>query len=211
MRGGSPATTNLVGGFCLFLVAAAGGLLAIGPEFTALSDARTAMVETQDRNSVLASQLASLEKQSKRLGETRRTALDLEAKFPSTADQPGLFDAVTASALGAGIGADDLISVAPAAPQIAGTDPVTGLPVEGSAALLARQTVSVSISGTFEETQRFLENLEQMTRAYLVTSVTFAGGEDADSYATTVSGTMFVMPPVPDPMKSTDNTMTLGG
>ena len=37
-----------------------------------------------------------------------------------------------------------------------------------------------------------------MPRAYLINSVTLAGG-DTGGYTTTVTGEMFVMPPVTDP------------
>ena len=66
---------------------------------------------------------------------------------------------------------------------------------------LARQTVTVAVVGTYEETERLLENLEHMPRAYLITAIALAGAETGD-FTTTITGDMFVMPPVEDPGKT---------
>ncbi len=60
----------------------------------------------------------------------------------------------------------------------------------------ARRSPSAS-SGDFDQTVRFLKNLEHMDRAYLVTSVSLTGQEG--TYTTTVLGSMFVIQPVPEP------------
>jgi hypothetical protein len=60
----------------------------------------------------------------------------------------------------------------------------------------------VSVTGTYDETERLLQNLEHMPRAYLMTSVSLAGGGDGTTtgeFTTTITGEMFVMPPIPDP------------
>ena len=68
-----------------------------------------------------------------------------------------------------------------------------------SYAELARQTVTVSVTGGYAETQDLLENLEEMPRAYLVSSVTLSGGAEEGGFTTTITGDMFVMPPAQDP------------
>ena len=152
---------------------------------------------------LLTSQLATLRQQQEELGATRRTARRLAVEFPSTADQPGLFEAVTAAAESAGIGADGVTALAPTPPTV-GT-------VENAAQAgpqLARQTVTVSVTGSYDETQLLLENLEQMPRAYLVTAVALAGDPATGLFATTVTGDMFVMPPVPDPGRTVNLAST---
>jgi Tfp pilus assembly protein PilO len=201
----TPGATKVVGALSLLVVAALGWTFVVGPETTALSDVRTEIESTRDQNDVLALQLVTLEKQAEQLGETRRTARALAAKFPPTADQPGLFEDVTAAAVDAGIGAKGLTTLAPTPPVIGGADPATGVQLEGTdGGQLARQTVSVSVQGSYGQTQQLLENLEQMSRAYLVTSVTLGGGGESNGYTTTVTGDMFVMAPVPEPGETTD-------
>lgn len=208
----TPGATKLLGAGGLLLTAALGWMLVIGPQVSALADVRVQVEETRGQNDVLRQQLASLEQQRLALGETRRTADRLAGQFPPTADLPELFRTVTAAAVNAGIGARGVTTLAPSAPVVSGTDPATGLPLgEGSDATLARQTVSVSVEGTYGQTQQLLKNLEQMTRAYLITSVALTGGEDGMSFVTAITGEMFVMMPLASPDRAVDDANPTGG
>lgn len=206
----TPGAVKVVGALALVVVGGLGWNFVVGPETTALSDVRLAIESTRDQNDVLALQLVSLQKQAQALGDTRQDALALAERFPPTADQPGLFEEVTAAAVDAGIGAKGVTTLAPTPPVIGGADPAAGVGVEAPAggAQLARQTVSVSVQGTYAQTQHLLENLEQMPRAYLVTSVTLGAGAETGSYTTTVTGDMFVMPPVPEPDDTVGASLT---
>lgn len=200
----TPSATKLLGALGLVLVAALGWLLVLGPQVTALSETRADVAATNDQNSVLALQVAALQKKAARLVDVEEQAAALAVLFPPTAAQPDLFESVTAAAVDAGIGPKGVTTLAPAPPVIGGTDPATGdatAPAPGAAPAgtpaLARQVVTVAVEGSYEQTQRLLENLEQISRAYLVTSVTLSGGAESGGYVTTVAGEMFVMPPVP--------------
>jgi Tfp pilus assembly protein PilO len=197
----SPGATKIVGALALLVVVALGWMFVVGPETARLSEVREEIQNTRDQNDTLRLQLVALERQRQELGETRRTARALAVKFPTTADQPGLFEAVTAAAVDAGIGAKGVTTLAPTPPVIGGADPSTGVQLDAPAggAQLARQSVSVSVQGSYEQTRRLLANLEQMERAYLVTSVTLGAGGETGTFTTTVVGDMFVMPPVPEP------------
>ena len=84
---------------------------------------------------------------------------------------------------------------------------VTADPPAPGSGSLASQPCSVSVTGTYDQTQQLFRNLEHMPRAYLITSVALAGGGDgttADTFTTTIAGEMFVMPPVADPGKTMD-------
>jgi Tfp pilus assembly protein PilO len=196
----SPVATKVVGGLALLLLAGLGWMFVVGPETTRLSEVRAGIMDTRAQNDTLRLQLATLERQRQELGATRRTAHALAERFPPTADQPGLFEAVTAAAVDAGIGAKGVTTLAPTPPTIGAADPATGVQLEQTTgAQLARQTVSVSVEGTYEQTRRLVENLEQMRRAYLIDAVTLSSGATTGSYTTTVTGAMFLMPPVPVP------------
>lgn len=194
----TPGATKIVGALVLVVVAALAWLLVVGPETSSLAEARAEIQSTRDQNQVLATQLHALEAQRQQLGPTRKVARSLARKFPPTADQPGLFEEVTAAAVSAGIGADGVTTLAPSAPQVGGADPAAGVgatPATGGS--LASQTVTVSITGGYDQTVQLLHNLEHMPRAYLIDGVTIAGGDTG--YTTSVTGEMFVMPPVTDP------------
>lgn len=201
---GTPTATKILGGVSLLVVAALGWTLVVGPETSALSDRREAVEATRDQNQQLAGELAALEQQREELGATRRTAEELAEKFPPTADQPGLFEEVTAAAVEAGIGPQGVTALVPTPPMVgAAADPAAATPPAAeTGSMLARQTVTVSVTGTYDQTQRLLENLEHMHRAYLVRTVALSGDPETGTYTTTVDGDMFVMPPVVDPEKT---------
>jgi Tfp pilus assembly protein PilO len=206
---GTPKFTKIVGTLALAVVAGLGWTFVIGPQTGALSDARAEVTSIRDQNVLLAGQLAQLERQRESLAETRRTARQLAEKFPPTADQPGLFEEVTAAAIDAGIGAQGVTTLTPTPPVIGSATTAAGVsaPTEATGgaatgAALARQTVTVAVTGTYDQTEWLLENLEHMPRAYLVTSVSLAGDAATDAFTTTITGDMFVMPPVQDPGKT---------
>jgi Tfp pilus assembly protein PilO len=198
------AATKVLGGLSLLVILALGWLLLLGPSTTALSDVRLEIADTRDQNDVLRLQLASLRKQQQQLDETRAAADALAAMFPPTADQPGLFREITAAAQDAGIREKDVTSLTPTPPVVGEVDPATGVQLQDGAtgADLAQQTVSIAVEGSYDQTQRLLENLEQMSRAYLVTSVALSGGSTSGTFTTTVTGDMFVMQPVQDPAQA---------
>ncbi|MGY2702110.1 MULTISPECIES: hypothetical protein [unclassified Nocardioides] len=213
---GTPAATKVVGVVGLLAVAGLGWMFAVGPETSKLADARAEVTTVQDQNAVLGTQLAGLVKQQEQLGDTRTTARMLAKKFPPTADQPGLFEIVTTAAVDAGIGAKGVTTLTPTPPIVDGADPsapATSTSTSTSTTTpatsqLARQTVTVSVTGTYDQTEQLLVNLEHMQRAYLVTSVTLAGDGTTGAFTTTITGEMFVMPPVKDPGKTVDVSST---
>lgn len=211
---GTPTATKVTGAIGLLAVAALGWTFGVGPQSAHLAEARDEITTVQDQNALLTVQLAALTKQQEDLGATRRTARRLAAKFPPTADQPGLFEIVTAAAVDAGIGAKGVTTLTPTPPVVGAADGATG-DAQGStqtgapaATQLARQTVTVSVTGSYDQTRQLLVNLEHMERAYLITSVSLAGDAASGAYTTSITGEMFVMPPVQDPGKTVDVSST---
>ena len=204
----SPAASKVVGSLCLVAVTALGWTFVVGPETSTLSDTHAQVDAARAQNASLAQQLSQLQEQEAELRKTRAVAADLAAKFPPTADQPGLFEQVTEAAVAAGIGPDGVTTLAPTPPMIgSATGGVTADQPEVGSGTLATQDVTVSVTGSYDQTQRLLENLEHMPRAYLITSVALAGsGEDTGStFTTTIAGHMYVMPPVAEPGSGNEN------
>lgn len=206
----STRSTAIIGAVAVALIVAVSWMFVVGPQTSRLSTVRTQIQETRDQNDVLRVQLARLTMQSKNLADVRQTAQAIADKFPPTADQPGLFGEVTKAAVDAGIGPDGVTTLAPDPPVI-GSDPAAGVVAQQPAGTsrLARQAVSISIQGSYSQTTALLENLEQMKRAYLITSVTLSGGAE-EGFTTTVAGDMFVMAPVTDPGDPTPTTTPSG-
>ncbi|MCW2773503.1 MAG: hypothetical protein JWN91_1829 [Nocardioides sp.] len=213
----TPTATKIAGSLALLVVVGLGWTFVVGPETSALSEARDDVTAIRDQNSVLAGELAELERQRNSLAETRQTARKLAVKFPPTADQPGLFEEVTTAAIDAGIGAQGVTNLTPTPPVIgpatatpdAAAQPDAAAPADAApGAALARQTVTVAVTGTYAQTESLLENLENMPRAYLITTVSLTGDGVDGAYTTTITGDMFVMPPVQDPGKTLNLSST---
>jgi len=196
----SPGGTKVVGALALVAVAALGWLMVVGPQTAALAEVRTQTADAVAQTEVLRQQLAVLKKQQEQLPHIRSASAALSNKFPATADQPGLFEAVSAAASDAGIPAENLTALTPTPPVIGSVDEAAGvaLPTEGAVGTLATQTVTVSVNSTYDQARTLLANLEQMPRAYLVTSLELTAVEGA-GFSTTITGEMFVMPVAEDP------------
>lgn len=201
----TPAATKIVGSLTLLIIIAVGWLFVVAPETDELGAVRVQITDTDAQNVLFAQQLFTLRLQAKDLDSTRATANALAAKFPPTADQPGVFEQVTTAALAAGIGSKAITALTPTPPAIGAIDPLTGIaPVGEGDESLARQMVTLTVEGDYTATQDLLANLENIPRAFLIDSVTLTTGEvtPADlgiSFTTTITGDMFVMPPAPDP------------
>jgi Tfp pilus assembly protein PilO len=197
----SVAATKILGGVALLAIAAGGWLVVLSPQTSELADVRTRIEATREQNETLRQEFVRLEAQRKQLPATRATARALAALFPPTADQPTLFKAITTAATRAGIAADDvteLTAEAPVAGASGGSDQAQ-LPGAAAESDLAGQAVTVTVQGDFDEIQRLAENLEDLPRAYLVSSLTLAAGTAAGTYTASITGQMFVMPAAPDP------------
>jgi len=197
----SARKTKIIGTLALLIIAAAGWLLVLSPQTSELADVRAQIDATREKNGTLRQQLVKLEAQRAKLPATRATAHALATLFPPTADQPTLFKAVTAAATQAGIRATDVTELSAAAP-VPGTSGSSGtaqLPGASEDSDLASQTVTITVLGSYDQIQRLTENLEAMSRAYLVASLTFGVGRTPGTYTATVTGQMFVMPAATDP------------
>jgi Tfp pilus assembly protein PilO len=215
----SPSATLVLGGLGLLLLAAAGWLLLLGPLTEDVGTARQAADDAVDRNQVLAAQLADLEERAQDLRSTRQAAEELERLVPPTADQPGFFALVDEAAAAAGYAPRDITTLSPTAPVpvAAGADPaaVPAAPAEPPAAgdaaeapaapvaEYAVQTVSMTLTGSYEQATRLLTRLGGLDRAVLVRSISLSGEAGSPTLTLTLSGTTFVAPPVPEPDETT--------
>ena len=59
--------------------------------------------------------------------------------------------------------------------------------------------MAIAVTGSYDQMQQLLENLEQMPRSFLITTVALSGGGEAGEFTSTISGDMFVMAPAADP------------
>ena len=205
----SASGTMVLGIVGIVLVVLASWMLLISPVLGATSDAHDDIDAAQQRNQVMAAQVAVLQAQQQNLSRYESTAADLDELFPPTADQPGFFAEVIAAATASGIPADKVTALSPSAPQLLGPD---GQPLSADAlaakgddaphADVAAQTVSVSADATYGQIQQLLSHLEKMDRAFVVTALSVEESNDDGGAATltvSITGSTFVASPLADP------------
>lgn len=214
------SATALLGGLVLLLVGALSWVLLLGPATAHVSEQREAAEAAADRSALLSLQLTRLQAKAEDLGDTEEAEQRLAALFPPTADQPGFFEQVGAAAAKAGYSPADVTSLSPSAPTplvppvpeaapAEGTEPVEGTdaaaPADGAAPApaaapdLAVQTVTMTLTGSYDEARRLLAGLEELDRAYLLRSVSLSGEAGSSSLTLSISGVTYVAPPVPRP------------
>jgi Tfp pilus assembly protein PilO len=205
----SASGTMLIGIVAIALVAVASWMLLISPVLGDTSSTNDSISAAQDRNRFMTTQVAALKVQEQNLSSYEAVAADLETLFPPTADQPGFFAAVTKAAEAAGIPADKVTTLSPSAPQL--LDP-TGQPIPSDVAAtqgddaptptdVAAQIVSVAAEGSYGQVQQLLANLEDMQRAFMVTSLDVAAGSDAEgatagTLTVSITGSTYVASPL---------------
>lgn len=205
------AVTKAVGGAVVLLILAVGYLLVLAPRLSAEDDIE-AQTETAEQNNAVVSQtIADLEAKEAALDDQREVAAALARRFPPRAVQSDMFADVRVAAERAGIADDDVTTLTPTAPAAAGSVGATGgatLPESGDAptAGLATMQLTASVTGTREQLQDFLAAMEDRDRSYLFQTAGLSpageeGGAAAASSAYTLgfTGTMFLLPVVPDP------------
>lgn len=222
----SPATTVLVGSLTLLLVAAAGWMLLLGPLTSRVAEQREAAVTAADRTFVLTTQLAKLRAKAEDLTATVAAEEQLRALFPPTADQPGFFEQVGAVAREAGYAPSEITTLSPTAPQLVAppapppAEPGPAAEADGSTdaaaepaappapppAEYAAQTVSLSLTGSYDGARRLLAGLESLDRAFLLRSISIAGEAGSSTLTVTLSGSTFVAPPLVAPDEASDVT-----
>lgn len=221
----SPATTVLVGSLTLLLVAAAGWMLLLGPLTSRVAEQREAAVTAADRTFVLTTQLSKLRAKAEDLTATVAAEEQLRALLPPTADQPGFFEQVGAVAREAGYAPSEITTLSPTAPQLvappapppAEPDPAAeadgstdaaaeATPAPAPPAEYAAQTVSLSLTGSYDEARRLLAGLESLDRAFLLRSISIAGEAGSSTLTVTLSGSTFVAPPLVAPDEASDVT-----
>ena len=214
MNSSSSSRTLVIGAVSLLAVAALGWFLLISPAMGKVSATRQETENAQQRSASLSAQVATLQKQQRELPAVRKLAATLEQIIPTTADQPGFFAAVNRAARQAGIAPGHVKTLSPTAPQVLDAN---GQPVDTSAAVpaapaasgtstvgdVAEQTVAVIVDADEAQTERLLQNLETMPRAFVVQSLEIStGGSEGDNSSTltvSISGTTYVAPPMTQP------------
>lgn len=194
--------------------------LLIGPQRAQASDLSDQTAAVTASNDQLEVEIATLKQQQKQLPKWQAQLAQLREQLPASPALPGLIRDLSDVAHRAGV---DLTSLTPAAPVTMGPAVVAPTTPGGTVGLqpgvLASLDVQLTASGGYFEIQRFVNNLERMQRSFLVVGVSIteddaAAAEDGAPEGTltaTVSGRVFLVPPVDAAGTTTTTTTTTTG
>jgi Tfp pilus assembly protein PilO len=179
-------------------------------------DAQAAAVAAS--NDALRNQIAARQAEQAQLPQLEKISSALDTRFPPNSQQAKLFAMITAAAASAGIAPQYLTNLTVAAPVDASTGANTSAHLPGVGTTIgqvASQQVSLTARGTAADIRKFVANLEQLPRAFEVTTVNLTQPVptvlSAPTTATTTTGgtttttTTPAAPPAPDANFDTAN------
>lgn len=164
----------LTGVVCLLIVLG-GWFLAISPKRSHVKDVKASAAAAQQQNADLSTKLAVLKAQSKDLARENAALAVARKRIPTTADLPGLLRRLQTASTSSDV---TIMSLTPAAPT-----PLTAVPGVSSV------TLSISVSGTYFAVEEYINDLEGLDRALMVTGITAAPGSDSSNASTSGSTT----------------------
>lgn len=162
----------LTGVVCL-LILVGGWFLVVSPKRSQVKDVKANAAAAQQKNAEFTTQLAVLKAQSKDLARQNAALAAASKRIPTTADLPGLLRRLQGAATQSDV---TITALTPAAPT-----PLTAVPGVSSV------TVSISVSGTYFAVEEYINDLEGLDRALMVTGITAAPGSDSSTASTSGS------------------------
>lgn len=184
-------TVKLVGIVGVALLAVGGGALIGQPLFNGYTEKTAELVAIQDEVDRSQQNLSSLQAAQTNFELIDSINQELVVQFPELALVPELLDTITAGAVQSGISPSDIPSITFGSPEIniPVIPPTVEEPAEGEEAgeappvtevatnEFAVMEVGISIIGTETELEEFLNFLNEMDRAFVISSFSISTGE----------------------------------
>ena len=202
---------TLVGSILLVLLAAALlWLFILSPRLSEATKVAQQSADLDLANLTLQRQYKDASEQVAKAPEAAAQAQLLFARMPQTAELPAVLDQITAAAVDAGIPANDVTSLTTGIPV-----PVAAGGAEGESAgiQLAKMDVGMSANAAPDTALAFMDNLQALDRAMLLTSTNASGANlfgpaTGDQQSLQVAGSMFVLQSqLPDLVQAVEDLM----
>jgi Tfp pilus assembly protein PilO len=206
---------TLIGGLVLLLaVVAILWFVLLSPRLSKAAELNSQAAQLQTANLQLRNQYNKALDLAAQAPQAAADAQALFARMPRQAELPEVLDQITAAATAAGIKPQNVQTVNASIPNpvsAAGTDP-TGIN-------LAQLELSVTALGKRDQSLGFLDNLQALDRALLVTSTQVTDAATADAQpgkgadeTVQVTGSMFVLQsPLPDLVATVEDLLAQAG
>lgn len=181
----------------------------LSPRLSAPDGYATEADELQARASTLRAAAAAPDEAERRYAAATTVADTLTTWYPADVLPASLTDAVRAAATNAGVPLDTLTEAVPSDPVLGGTDVsaggegATSSTGETSNVTYATATLTVTITGTWEQVWAFTEALPTQDRRLFLTALTVTGADTPGQVTGTVTVTTLLLKPVPTPTSPT--------
>lgn len=198
MRKTTIIALSVSSGLALFSIAV--WFLAIGPRFATVAEVRGETADLEVANASLAARNAKLQRQADNLPALAQDVESLLAAVPRTADLPVILEEYPQAVLDADLPLEALMNLSTGLPQVVESGE------EGDASLglrFATIQTSIDVDGDLPNALRFIDNVQGLGRAVLISSTTFsltpAASEGDAGGQVNISGEMFSLEsPLPD-------------
>ncbi len=195
----------------LIVLTIVGWLLVLMPRWATTEDLEARAADLELGQLTLTRRERDLNTLAQALPATAASAQELFSAMPQTAELPALLNQLTSAATDAGIPAERIEVINTGIPESAVAQLETT--AEGTAAgatadsatrpdiQLATMRIDMTVIGTGAELDRFITNMQNLERSFVIEDITVVAGGLADEgqESLTIAGTMFVLEsPLPD-------------
>jgi Tfp pilus assembly protein PilO len=198
------ATTKWYAGAAAASVAVlgAGWFLLVSPQQTTAADITAQTQNVVQQNLAAEQQIAALKAEFKDLPQLQSQVAAIRTKIPQTPNEPALIRALSTAASKAGLTLESMQFQAPQAIVGGGAAAPTtgGVNAFATPGQVSQLGVTMQVNGSFADTRLFLNSLESMQRAMLITGVDITrGGQSTtvgqDGLSTTLTARVFMANP----------------
>ncbi|MFN8167186.1 MAG: type 4a pilus biogenesis protein PilO [Candidatus Nanopelagicales bacterium] len=174
-------------------VIGAGWFLLVSPQKTSAEEITAQAQNVAQRNATTESEIAALKAEFKDLPQLQSQVAAIRTRIPSALSEPSLLRTLSANAKKSGL---NLVSMQFQAPQpitsgtVAGAEAGGGNPFSAPGQV-SQLPVAIQVAGSFADMRMYLNSLETMQRAMLVTGVDITRASAADGNgASGITGTI---------------------
>jgi type IV pilus assembly protein PilO len=191
VKGNRVRTVTLVSIVGIVALAAVAWFVVLGPRLAEADQIATQVEQADMSNLQLRNRVNQARAQVEQAPAAAAEAQKLFATMPRAAELPTVLRQITEAAQQAGIDPSAIQVISTAVPI------ATGVAAQGASGVsIAEMDIGITVSGNRENLLAFLDNLQALDRAFLITATQVSGGALNDPTAgesLTMRGTMFVL------------------
>lgn len=180
-------------------VLGAGWFLLVSPQYSTADEISAQAQTVQSANQATELQIAALKAEYKDLPAVQSQVAAIRNRIPQTPNEPALLRSITAAANASGVTLTSvsLQAPAPVAGVAANAATGTGGSILNNPGQVNQIGLGIQVSGSFADTRMFLNKLESMQRAMLVTGIDIARAETdgATGLTTAIQARVFMANP----------------